>query len=68
MASYDLNEMIFFGKLDAGEVKCESIPMGTHPKGTFLSFSRDRLGVIVQGDWYLQIKLNSMLEEIADSY
>ncbi len=56
-----------FGIVKEG-LRADLILLAGNPLENFSHLNRDRLGVMVKGDWYLQIKLNSMLEEIADSY
>ncbi len=56
-----------FGIVKEG-LRADLILLSGNPLENFDHLNRDRLGVMVKGDWHLQIKLNSMLEEIADSY
>ncbi|MCH8873917.1 amidohydrolase family protein [candidate division KSB1 bacterium] len=56
-----------FGIVKEG-LRADLILLAGNPLEKFDHLNRDRLGVMVKGDWYSQIKLNSMLKEIADSY
>ena len=56
-----------FGMVKEG-LRADLILLAGNPLENFDHINKDRLGVMVKGDWYSQMKLNSMLEEIADSY